>query len=343
VSAGVRIALIVLAAAAAVLPLPPALVETWYSDGIYPVLQRIVTRCSNAIPFALFDVVAISAVAAAAVVIVRCVRHAGWARGAAAAAVQLLTVAAIIYLAFLVTWGLNYRRVPLEEKLQFDAGRLTSEAIDTLAARNVAELNRLYLNAHAGAESPSRLATEFADAERMLRAPHHIVPSQPKPTILGGYFHHAAIAGMTDPFFLETLLAPDLFDVEVPFVVAHEWGHLAGYADESEANFVAWLACLRGDAKSQYSAWLALFPHVYAASGRKQELFQQLHSGPRIDLQMIAERYARTSRLVRFAARETYDRYLKANRVERGVESYDAVVQLILGTRFDSTGNPQLR
>ena len=46
---------------------------------------------------------------------------------------------------------------------------------------------------------------------------------------------------MTDPFLLETLLAPDLLDVERPFVIAHEWAHLAGYADESEANFVAWL------------------------------------------------------------------------------------------------------
>ena len=62
---------------------------------------------------------------------------------------------------------------------------------------------------------------------------------RPKPTLLGGYFHKASIAGMTDPFFLETLLAPDLLDVERPFVIAHEWAHLAGYADESEANFVA--------------------------------------------------------------------------------------------------------
>ena len=44
---------------------------------------------------------------------------------------------------------------------------------------------------------------------------------------------------MTDPFLLETLIAPDLLEVERPFVIAHEWAHLAGYADESEANFVA--------------------------------------------------------------------------------------------------------
>ena len=50
----------------------------------------------------------------------------------------------------------------------------------------------------------------------------------------------------------------DLLEVERPFVIAHEWGHLAGYADESEANYIAWLTCMRGDEGAQYSAWLAL-------------------------------------------------------------------------------------
>jgi hypothetical protein len=33
---------------------------------------------------------------------------------------------------------------------------------------------------------------------------------------------------MTDPFLLETLLASNLLPFEVPAVIAHEWGHLAG-------------------------------------------------------------------------------------------------------------------
>jgi hypothetical protein len=147
---------------------------------------------------------------------------------------------------------------------------------------------------------------------------------------------------MTDPFLLETLIAPDLLEVERPFVIAHEWGHLAGYADEAEANFIAWLACLRGDPQAQYSAWLTLFGHVMSAVGNKEPV-KALAVGPRIDLTAISDRYANTPRLVRFAARETYDRYLKANRVERGVDSYDAVIELILGVTFDQNGNPQVR
>ena len=144
---------------------------------------------------------------------------------------------------------------------------------------------------------------------------------------------------MTDPFLLETMLAPDLLDVERPFVVAHEWAHLAGYADESEANFVAYLACRRGDAAARYSAALVMLGY---AQGRRA-LRDALDIGPKTDLIAIQLRYQHTSGMLRFAAREGYDKYLKANRVERGVESYDAVVQLILGTEFESNGNPRLR
>ena len=38
------------------------------------------------------------------------------------------------------------------------------------------------------------------------------------------------------------------------------------------------------------------------------------------------------------AARESYDTYLKANRVESGIESYDLVLQLILGTELAPNG-----
>jgi len=126
-------------------------------------------------------------------------------------------------------------------------------------------------------------------------------------------------------------------------VLAHEWAHLAGYADESEANFIAWLTCTRADARAQYSAWLAIFGHAYAAAEHKRDIAADLRAGPRIDLRTISDRYAGTPRMMRFAARETYDRYLKANRVARGIESYDGVVQLIVGAAFDDAGNPRVR
>jgi hypothetical protein len=333
------------AVAAALLPAPAWWIERWYSEGLYSRLQQSVTTISNGVDWSLFDVICVSAAIAGLLMIVRPVQRAGWTRGSARAIWRVAMLASIGYLLFLITWGLNYRRVPLAEKLAFDRGRITARATADLAMRAAGQLNRLHDAAHRVPFDERDLVAPFHDAQRALGSRWAIVTGTPKPTLLALYFKRAAIAGMTDPFLLEVMLAPDLLDVERPFVLAHEWGHLAGYADESEANFIAWLACARGNERAQYSGWLALFSHSAGVlpAAERRAAFASLEGGPREDLAAIAARYEATSRFVRVAARETYDRYLKANRVTEGIESYDAVLQLILGSTFDANWTPRLR
>src|SRR4029079_2362846 len=95
-----------------------------------------------------------------------------------------------------------------------------------------------------------------------LGASPRVVPGRPKTSVFDLYFRRAVVDGMTDPFFLETLVASDLNPFERPFVVAHEWAHLAGYAAEGEANLSGGLACMRGNAADRYSAWLFLYQEV---------------------------------------------------------------------------------
>src|SRR5436190_18051182 len=113
----VGIGAVIVAIAAALAPIPPLVVERWYSSLTYPLLQRGVTRLSNLVPFALFDALCAWAVAATAVLVYRRVRDLGWRRGAASAAAVLGVGGAIVYLTFLLMWGLNYRRVPLLDKI----------------------------------------------------------------------------------------------------------------------------------------------------------------------------------------------------------------------------------
>ena len=147
---------------------------------------------------------------------------------------------------------------------------------------------------------------------------------------------------MTNPIFLEVILNPDLLPVETPEVLAHEWAHLAGYADESEANFVAWLTCLRGDALAQYSGWLSAYSRSAAVLPRNMRAtLPPLDEGPRQDLDAITERYRRSSPAMRRVARETYDAYLRANRVEEGIRNYDEVLTLMLGTTLGGQWSPK--
>ncbi|HTG89485.1 MAG TPA: DUF3810 family protein, partial [Vicinamibacterales bacterium] len=171
-------------------------------------------------------------------------------------------------------------------------------------------------------------------------------PGLPKRTLFNFYFTRVAIEGLTDPFFLETLANQSMLPFERASTVAHEWSHLAGYADESEANFVGWLVCMRGTAPVQYSGWLSLYGTVMNALPRpdREELSRRLEPGPRTDLIAISERIR--SQMIPIANRAgyaVYDRYLKANRVEAGIRSYGEVVRLLLGTRFTEAGVPLRR
>jgi hypothetical protein len=340
-----RVAVVVAAAAAALMPTPRWAIERWYSLGLYPRLQRGITPLTNQIPIALLDIALLAVGVWFLWRLGRRRRRSGWVRAAVSGAAQLVTLCAALYLAFLALWGLNYRRVPIEEKVEFEASRITPEAARDLAREAVLRLNELHAEAHRAGPDVPRLQASFAAAERRLGARGTTVPGVPKRSALELYFRWAAIDGMTDPIFLEIIVNPDVLAVERPFVLAHEWGHLAGYADEDEANLIAWLACLQGDARARYSGWLALYGHVMSRLPRPAQaaIANGLDEGPRRDLQAIVERYTRAPQVVRNVARETYDAYLRANRVEEGIASYDGVVRLILGAGRENGWAPRLR
>ena len=263
-------------------------------------------------------------------------------------ALRTTVAAAACYVVFLVAWGLNYRRLPLEKKLRYDADAVTAGAARDAAQLTVSRLNGLFTRAHAtppdernGAVDASLVAA-FARTTRDLGASGTTVPARPKRTLLDLYFRPAAVAGMTDPFFLETLIESDLLPMERPFVIAHEWSHLAGFANEGEANFVGFLACSRADAPAQYSGWQFLFGELVNSLPRnaRAEVIARLDPGPRDDLRAIAARLARDVRpRVSAVAWRVYDRYLKANRIEEGAASYAQVVRLVLGTRLGLTAD----
>ena len=151
---------------------------------------------------------------------------------------------------------------------------------------------------------------------------------------------------MVDPFALEVLANPDLLPIERPFVAAHEWAHLAGYADESEANFVGWLTCLRAGSAAQYSGWMYLYWQLAGevSAPTRRRLADALAPGPRADIDAVVQRIERGQLpALRRSSWLVYDQYLKANRVEAGVRSYGLVVTLILRAKFDEGWVPVRR
>jgi len=339
-----RTVLILLALVALFVPLPSGWVERVYSRKLYLEFQPYVTSVSNLSPVAFFDIFAVAALFAGITMWARDWRACGFRKSVIRCSTRVITTAAVLYLLFFISWGMNYRRVPLESKLDFSRARISADAVKSLASISIERLNAGYEVAHGREVDLHALEQSFSDAQRLLGVERTAEPGRPKRSLTWPYFRYAAIDGMTVPVVLEVLLNPDILPVEKPTVLAHEWAHLAGYADESEANFVAWIAAVRSsDAVARYSAWLdAYIVSTNVLPRRARAALPVLDDGPREDLRNITARYQRSSPVVRKAAREVYDSYLKANRIEEGIASYDVVLELILGTRFESGWKPVL-
>lgn len=332
----VRHALVALAVLSAVAPRPASVVERVYSHGAYPALQRRLTAASNVVPVAVFDLVVIVASGwllwrwTAVVVAGRSRR---WP-AARRALVSTVTLAAGLYLWFVLAWGLHYARPPIEARLALPSVVVTRAHVEALLADCVRAVNVGHAAAHAAAvDDAGAVAEALARSEAQVGRPGPITPGRPKPTLFAPYFRMAGVDGLTAPFALETLLNPDLTAMERPFVLAHEWAHLAGQADEAEANFAAWRALVAAPSpRLQYSAWLFLLSETagQVAGEARRAAVQRLDDGPRADLAAIAARARDRIDVVQRLGWRAYDRYLRSQGVADGVRSYSRVVRLVV-------------
>src|SRR5476649_2187645 len=197
-----RGALILAAAGAALVPLPPATVDRLYTARVYATLQPLMTSLSNLVPFALLDVVigmlGLLWIALAARDLRSMPTH---PRGALRILARTVVWSAALYLLFLTCWGLNYRRPRMRETLPYDASAVTADAAVAAGRLAVDRLNALRDRAHAAGWPAAdvvdaNLADGFARAVRDVGIPRDVVPARPKRTILGLYFRRAGVDGM---------------------------------------------------------------------------------------------------------------------------------------------------
>lgn len=320
--------------------LPDPLLAAWRRA--YDVLQPVVSRVSARFPIASLDLCLLALLAVVAWL--------AWSRRLTlrpwplAAGVTLAL--AIGWLVFLCAWGWHYQVPTLEVRLAIAPAEVSAERGERFAAAVVADLNALQAMAHAEGwpareDLPATLGPLLAKALPhlgVIRVPWLPVPRR---TVLDWYFRSAGIDGMTNPFGLEVILNSRVLPVELPALAAHEYAHLAGFADEADASVVAWMACRRGSAAVRYSSGLAVLPHLLTGlpGEARQRVVSGLSAGPRADLQAIAARLAEQRPWVHFLAWQSYDRFLKANSVGEGIARYDAVARVLVGVGEGLSGS----
>ncbi len=321
-----------------------AWIEDHYSNGAYPAIDRAVRALTGPIPFCVGDVLFFAALAWLGRYWFVALRRARGARlrGAARAALRTLAAAAFIFVWFEVSWAYNYARIPLTDKIVVHRERTDEDSVAAFADRAVDQLSRWAPAAHRerldDAALAQRLTPRFEATIHRLGDMAAFPAPRIKPTVFQTMMALSATSGFTDPWTHEVNLNASAFPVERPALYAHEWSHIAGFADESEANFIAAVTCTGShDALLAYSGWILVYFNL-PANVRITHRISRLAYG---DLVAIHNRYVReANRQVAGAQRAAYDRYLKSNHVKAGYASYQLFIQLMTGADFDGSSLP---
>ncbi len=304
-----------------------------YVNGVYPGWEHALFAISSRLPWSLGDIVVLAGVA---LIVWRLLRR-DW--------LGALAIAGFYAFWFEAGWGWNYDRAPIEARTAYDASRITPHAVDLLRARAIAQMNRLAPLAHAHASEaldPAMLHAAWAPAVQAGGDTWEPLTGAPKPTLADPFMTATGTSGYINPLALDAHLASDLLWFERPFALSHEWSHVAGYAREDEANFLAIVSCTRSnDPVVQYSGWLELFLYLPPQARYVQKTFV-----PDVwqDFAAMRERNRRhiNVSLANLSWR-TYNTYLKSNHVASGLQNYDEVTRLYLGIPRDAAGLPLAR
>jgi hypothetical protein len=329
----------------------PGLVERFYANGIYPGISMTLRVLTRYIPFSLGDVLYIWMVIWLIIKVVKIVVLAirrklnrEWLPYALYRTIRFFLW---VYIVFKLLWGLNYNRLGIEHQLGIAKKTYTSAEVAYLTNQLINKVNEcrrqmpdtvlpqpvpdsLYREAYRSYQTASYNYDFLNYRNRSVKASLF--------TPLASYL---GFTGYYNPFTGEAQVRTDVPRILIPYISCHEMAHQLGYASESEANFVGYLAASSSpDVYFRYSVYLDLLSYaqgeelfLFSAEGDFKKVDSIARSNRmnmdtlvKKDRRAIREFFAKRRNRISPAVSSLYDQYLKMNQQAKGIQSYDEVV-----------------
>ncbi len=338
-----QIVTVTLAALAAIalwqwLPVSALWVETYYSRQLYPQIAALLVPISDAVPFSLSLVALLTLPLLLFFGLIRLARQRRqqnrWVT-TMLVGYRLFSVAALLYLAFVVLWGANYQRQPIEVQLGLDPQPASDAEVETLA-RNLLLIIENTVEAERDAERA--LVASRQSLQNVVREATGTTPTLPQQLKIlpeGTLIRLGGATGIMSPWTLEAHVDGALTPSEYVAVGVHELAHVAGYSGEADADLIAAIAGLRADDPfAQYATALRLFRDaIYQLPADEYNaLWAELPERARDDIDTLYRTYRRflppawVSRMQQLV----YDRYLRSQGVEAGISDYSRTTTLLV-------------
>jgi hypothetical protein len=320
----------------------PYFLECCYSTGVYPYYARFQRFLLGWIPFSLGDVLYVLAgiwgIYGLIILIRRLIRREwkviqwlGWGR-------RFLEGVLIIMIIFSASWGLNYNRLGIAYQLKLQPGLYPTDTLEQLVDSLLVRVNesRRSLPVHPDKLTHTQMAEgafegyQQMEKDRLLSFIRYHGLSV-KSSLFGTLDNYMGFLGYYNPFTGEAQVDQAAPAFTLPYTTCHEMAHQLGYASESEANFVGYLAAVHcPDPRYRYSAYFDLFSYAVRELYIRDSAAAKRYSH---NLDTLVKQDYREYRKYMLAYRNPlepilgrmYDSYLKANRQPKGIMSYNEV------------------
>ena len=321
----------------------PQAVERYYSEGLYPVICRILHPVLNLIPFSLGDVVYALVVIYLVYALVRLIKLLFKKRFKDAVTYLLGIVVGVQIgiIVFYVFWGMNYFRPSAAERLNLKDSTFTTADLQAVTGRLIDSANNTRARL-TGADTIQANDIIYSTAVKAINAlsasSKNYLTYSPKikPSLLTPVMNYLGTSGYYNPFTTEAQMNYQLPVFVRPFVACHEMSHQMGYGPEDEANFAGYMAAIGSkDRLLQYSGYYLAVQELmhnmrYKDTVVYKELKAKISPAVRADFKTERLYWLSYQNKINEISSIFYDNFLKANNQPEGLESYNRMVLLVM-------------
>ena len=322
----------------------PNFVERYYSNGIYPYISSFFRIILGWVPFSVGDILLGFGLFIFLRFLYRLIKTRF--KNFIPKLIHLTAVFSVIYFCFYLFWGLNYYREPLAKNLNYQQKKYTTEELQKVTEHIIQEMNSYHLkitqNDTLKVENPysqkemykmatsgyDNLSKDFPQLKYQFKSV--------KSSLMSLLQSYNGTSGYLNPLTGEAQVNHRVPKTSYPTTTCHEMAHQIGFAAENEANFVGFLAANYNDnLYFKYASYRMAFGYCISEIRKRnrdlsKDLWKTVNKGIVKDFNDSYNFWQQYKNPFEPLVKKGYNAYLKANKQDKGVASYNYVVDLLI-------------
>jgi len=319
----------------------PEFIEKYYSNGMYQITSNFLRKILGNIEFSFGDII----YGIVMIFLIYKIIKNRKIITIKTSIIGILNVISVFYFLFHLFWGMNYYRIPLEQKMELSYEYSYEQLLD-FTDKIIEKSNAFHLQITnndsikvVNPYSTKEIYQKTQNAYSQLSTIHpeftyknHCV----KNSLISALLSYMGFGGYMNPFTGEAQVNALLPKYTFPTTTLHEISHQIGYASESEANFIGYLASLNSDdLYFNYSG--VVFALRYCLRNIEminpdilEEYTLKINYGIRLNFEETIKFKETYQNPFEFFFKVFYDNFLKINSQEEGLTSYSKFLGLVI-------------